>query len=74
MSKRDWAWEEFEQDRDTVAVERAVVADFADWVREEIETTQHLAEYTGNSQVALGIELALEAMRKMADGWMGGDP
>lgn len=73
MSRRKWAWDSYEEgsDTDAIDVERAVVSDFTDWVAEEIERVQEIAERTENPQVVLGLELALDVMRQTAEAWMG---
>lgn len=72
MSRRKWAWDSYEQGNDTIDVERAIVSDFTDWVAEEVQRIQEIAERSENPQVVLGLELALDAMRQTADAWMGG--
>lgn len=71
MSRRKWAWDSYEQSNDTIEVERAIVSDFTDWVAEEVQRIQEIAERSENPQVVLGLELALYAMRQTADAWMG---
>jgi hypothetical protein len=71
MSHRKWAWERYRDadDPDPRDVEGATVADFVLGVEERIADIESIAERTGNPAVLLGLALALDAMRTLADEW-----
>jgi drug/metabolite transporter superfamily protein YnfA len=71
MSHRKWAWERYvdADDPDRRDVEGATVADFLLGVEERVAEVEAIAERTGNPAVLLGLALALDAVRTLADEW-----